>query len=918
MPYFVDADEYFGPSEGVILHYGVLMRSGRYPWGSGEDPYQRLKGTQAFLHRVNELKKSGKTEAEVAQLEGFKNTEELRNEIAIAKHEKRKEESRRVLNYKDKGWSDKAVAEKLGISESQVRNYQKPNAIANAIKFDNAHQMLAEQVMRTGYLDVSKGIESQMKITEDMKEKVLHSLRKEGYVTHVIREKQAYGESIPVTVLAKEGTTWKDVLNNRDKIVSFYGEVDAKARIEREKSGLSDYGLLDPISIDPKRLAIKYGEDGGGERDGVMYIRPGAKDLDMGGNQYAQVRIKVGDSHYLKGMAVLSDDIPKGADILFHTPKAKTDNKLDVLKPLKNSEDNPFGAVVKQLTTEDGKKLTSAINIVNSDESWDTWSKTLASQFLSKQSTKLARTQLELSQANRKAELDEILALENPTIKQHMLQKFADSADASAVHLKAASIPGQKTHVLMPLTSMKPNEVYAPNFKNGDRVVLIRYPHAGPFEIPELVVNNNNKEGAKLLGKNSRNAIGINSKVAEQLSGADFDGDTVVVVPNNSGRIKTQNKLKDLENFDPHTRYALPKLKEEEAAKDPRYLKKASVGTEMGKITNLIGDMQLQGANPDEVARAVKHSMVVIDAYKHQLDYKTSAIDNDISGLKAKYQKDGGAATLITRASSKQGLPEMRVARYKNNEGGPVDPETGELRYVPTNRTKTKWHQQKDGRWVPEETDELVVRREHARMTLVKDAHELSSGTPMEEIYADYANGMKGLANKARLELMATPNLKRDPDARKKYAEEVSSLEDKLILAKTNAPREREAQRLAALKIKAIEDENPQMDKDDLKKAKAQALRTARDRTGASKNRIVPTDKEWEAIQAGAISHTKLKEILANGDQEAIVKLATPKDQKTLRKSQISLIKSMAASGYTQAEIAERLGVSPTTVNGYL
>ena len=51
----------------------------------------------------------------------------------------------------------------------------------------------------------------------------------------------------------------------------------------------------------------------------------------------------------------------------------------------------------------------------------------------------------------------------------------------------------------------------------------------------------------------------------------------------------------------------------------------------MGKISNLITDMTLLGASEDKLARAVRHSMVVIDDEKHHLDYKQSEKDNNIA-----------------------------------------------------------------------------------------------------------------------------------------------------------------------------------------------------------------------------------------------------------------------------------------------
>ena len=42
-------------TEDELQHYGMPKRSGRYPWGSGDDPYQH--GSGDFLGRVDELRK---------------------------------------------------------------------------------------------------------------------------------------------------------------------------------------------------------------------------------------------------------------------------------------------------------------------------------------------------------------------------------------------------------------------------------------------------------------------------------------------------------------------------------------------------------------------------------------------------------------------------------------------------------------------------------------------------------------------------------------------------------------------------------------------------------------------------------------------------------------------------------------------
>lgn len=898
-------------------HAGPIPHSGRYKWGSGANPYQRYKD---FNDLTVVLANKGMSEKEIAQNFGFSSVTELRDYKSIASTRQRSLAISQVTSYRDRGWSVDAISEKTGIPANTVRDYLKPEADRKAQKFETAVDTLRAQADSKKYLDVSHGTEDAMGVPKLTKDRAIRALKTEGYETYTIKvESVGTNERTSTLVLVPPGTTFKDAYANRFSIEPFSGSV------ESNKTNLE--GWVPPLSVDPKRVSVRYKEDGGAKEDGVMYLRPGVKDLSMGGSLYSQVRIQVGDSHYLKGVAMYKDDLPEGTDILFNSPKSKSVGKFATMKPLKTVKDangkevpdpdNPFGSTIRKQIKEvvNGKmKATSAVNIVNEEETWDVWSKNLSPQFLAKQSIPLAKAQLDLTRANKKAELDEIMSITNPTVKKQMLLKYADSADASAVHLKAAALPGQKTHVILPVTSLKDNEIYAPNFRNGDRVVLVRYPHAGTFEIPELTVNNRNRSAEKMIGK-AKAAVGINHKVAEKLSGADFDGDTVVVIPNNNGRIKSSKSLKGLADFDAKERYGPP------ANMDPdkppyRLMKKTEIQAEMGKVSNLITDMNIGGANDAEMARAARHSMVVIDAHKHKLDYKRSEVDNDIPDLRRKYQdkgngKYGGASTLLSKAKGDETVPDRRLR--KASEGGPIDKKTGEIVYVNTGKMKKK--KLPDGTWV--ESDSPLLTRV-TKMESVKDANTLSSGTPIEKLYGDHANEMKVLGNKARLEYLKTGKQERKPEAARKYKDEVDSLETKLRIARSNAPKERQAQRLANTIVKEKKDANPLMDKDEEKKVKGQALAIARERTGAKKARIVPTDREWEAIQAGAVSENRLTMILQNGDREAITKLATPKPTTTLSPARQSLIRSMSASGYTQAEIAKKLGISVSTVNNYL
>ena len=133
-------------------------------------------------------------------------------------------------------------------------------------------------------------------------------------------------------------------------------------------------------------------------------------------------------------------------------------------------------------------------------------------------------------------------------------------------------------------------------------------------------------------------------------------------------------------------------------------------------------------------------------------------------------------------------------------------------------------------------------------------------------------------------------------------------------MALSNAPRERQAQLLANTVVQAKRKANPHLEPPEVKKIKAQALNEARHRTGAKKERVDITQSEWDAIQAGAISNNKLTRILANADLDQVRTLATPRTPTLMTSAKQNRAASMLASGYTQAEVADALGVSLTTL----
>lgn len=914
--------------EDMLMHYGIPRRSGRYPWGSGDNPYQH---SGDFLSRVNELKKSnftftdadGKTytgEVAIAKSMGLSTTQ-FRTQVSLAKDERRSADVATAKALREKGYSLNEIAKKMGFNnDSSVRSLLNEHAEARMNQAKATAEFLKKQIAEKGMIDVGTGVEKELGISKEKMKEAIYILEMEGYQVFVggVPQVTNPGRQTNIKVLCPPGTEHKEIYN-------FENVKSVRDYISHDDGDTFDPKWVYPKSMDSSRLKIRYAEDGGIQKDGVVEIRRGVDDLSLGPSHYAQVRILVDKTHYIKGMAFYSDDLPDGVDVLFNTNKKKGTPMKDVLKKIKDDPNNPFGSLIKDGINDpdggddqrggqsyyydkNGKKQLSLINKRAEEGDWGEWADKLPSQFLSKQSLALVNKQLNLAASDKMAEFDEICSLTNPTVKKSLLKSFADDCDAAAVHLQAAALPRQKYQVILPITSMKDNEVYAPNYKDGETVALIRYPHGGTFEIPILKVNNKQAEARKVLGNTPKDAVGINSKVAERLSGADFDGDTVMVIPCNSSnskvKITSTPPLKGLEGFDPKLEYG---GKPAGTFKEMKNTQK-----EMGVISNLITDMTLKGATQDELARAVRHSMVVIDAEKHKLDYKQSEVDNGIKALKKKYQgsvdENGryheGASTLISKAKSETSVPKR--------QGSPrIDELTGE--YI--------WKTTDDPTYVDKKTGKVKERTQQStKMAETKDAYSLISetDTPIERAYANYANKLKALGNQARLEILATQKIPYSASAKETYFDEWKSLDSKLSIALKNAPKERQAQTIANAVVAAKKKDNPDMTKGEIKKASQQALTQARALVGAKREAIKITDREWEAIQAGAISENQLKQIINNADIDGLRQRAMPRSTTTLSVAKQNKIASMNASGYSTSEIAEALGISTSTVHKYL
>ena len=898
-------------TDNELKHYGMPRRSGRYPWGSGKDPYQR---TGDFLTRIDNLKKQGLTEKEIADAFGLTTTQ-LRAQKSIANAERRATLVATAQGLREKGYSLQQIATEMGFkNDSSVRSLLNEKSAQRMDQAQNVKELLKKHIDEKGMIDVGVGVERELGVSAEKLNQALYMLEQEGYQVYTGRIEQVTnkGQFTTMKVIGKPDSEYKDMYDpTKVHSIRDYNTETGECNVD---------AFVYPKSLDINRVKVRYAEEGGVTKDGTIEIRRGVQDLDLGNSHYAQVRILVDNDRYLKGMAVYKDDsnFPDGVDVVFNTNKSKDKAPRDVFKEIKDDPVNPFGSTIKSngqsyyIDKKTGKRELSLINKKSEEGDWNDWKDFLPSQFLSKQNLPLIKKQLSLTLADREAEFDEIMSIPNGTVRKNLLNTFADDCDGAAVHLKAAALPRQKYQVILPIDSLKDNEVYAPNFKNGESVALIRYPHGGTFEIPILKVNNKNKDAVNMIGSNPKDAICINSKNAERLSGADFDGDTVMVIPTGKGvNITSTAPLKGLVTFD--------NKKEYPATPNSVKMKKENVGREMGVISNLITDMTLKGASTEELTRAVKHSMVVIDAYKHKLDYKKSEQDNGIAALKKKYQTSidengnvhtGGASTLISRAKGEVRIDKRVGSPKVNQKGKPwYDPslEEGALIYKSVKET-----------YVDKNGKTQVRTQTSTKMAEARDARTLSSGRPQEEIYADYANNLKSLANRARKAMIDTPDKKYSPDAKKTYAAQYDSLMHKLNQSLMNAPRERQAQLLATSVVKAKIEANPNMEKEEKKKIKQKALTEARNKLGAKRTTVDVTDDEWEAIEAGAISPNKLSQILQNTDTAVIREKATPKVKNTLSEAKVNKLKCMVASGYSNAEIAEALGVSPSTVTKYL
>ena len=984
-----DVNEYKAYEEfedGLYLeHYGTPRHSGRYPWGSGENPYQHESAD--WLGRVDKLRARGMDTKQIARAMGCTMTQ-LKAWESVAKNERKNAQITWCKKLAEEGRTVAEIEKITGIKDRTVRNYLESDRDVKPLQAQATAKFLEEQVDKKGYIDIGKGTEKDivavdgtLGITRNKMQEAIEIMRKDGYDIYT-------GLKIPQATNPKQMTTrvvackFPEGMTDKEKYKELYsardaGKIESIAEYHSDDAGLTWNAPKPPVSIDSKRVKVVYAEEGGIEKDGVIEIRRGVPDLSLGDSHYSQVRIAVDGTHYLKGMAVYRDgkDMPDGVDILFNTNKHSDKKMIDgdngVLKPMKEDPShkgkidqlNPFGAVIMKDGQSDyvdpktGEKKQSAINKIHDEGDWGEYTKELPAQFLSKQNTALIKKQLDYSIQDVKNEFNDIMAIDNPTIRKYYLEKFASSCDSKAVSLKASSLPRQKYQVILPVPSLKDDEVYAPNYRDGEQVALIRFPHGSTAEIPILTVNNKNKDAIKMLGKAPIDAVCINKNNADRLSGADFDGDDVLVIPTGRGnKVKINNEapLKGLVGYDAKEEYGTTVETDKNGKKI--YVNKNGVPIkpmderntqiQMGKVTNLITDMTIAGASSDDIAKAIRHSQTVIDAKKHHLDWKQSEIDNDIQSLKVLYQRRydengelhiGGASTLLSRAKNKKAYPETNGQIHYNQigkswydpnlpEGALILKKSGRI-YEETKPVKDEngniMYYEDTGKMIKEKTGKTKLATvDRPQMAMTNDARTLISAIRSEPelLYADYANQLKALANESRKTIMYTKGLQYNPSAKKEYAKEVESLKAKLDQAYRAKPKEARAQNIALGIVNEKIREEPDISNKDLKKVRQVAIETARAQVGVNREskEIKLSDREWAAIQSGAISNNFLEEILDNTNPDSLRERATPSNGRALSNAQEAKIRNMHNGFYTIAEIADAMGVSTSTVSRVL
>ena len=188
--------------------------SGRYPFGSGERAHQHSWDT---LTRINKLKAQGMSDKEIAKAMGWTmevydkktkqmttegNTSRYKAEKEIAVHEVAMDKYDEVTWYRThndpktgKPYTTSEIARLMGFkNESSLRSFEESSKFSSESPIFKAAEQVKANIERTGYLDVGKGTNLYLGITDDRMKTVLAVLEKEGYqVVNDVQVKQLNG-----------------------------------------------------------------------------------------------------------------------------------------------------------------------------------------------------------------------------------------------------------------------------------------------------------------------------------------------------------------------------------------------------------------------------------------------------------------------------------------------------------------------------------------------------------------------------------------------------------------------------------------------------------------------------------------------------------------------------------------------------
>ena len=156
-------------------HDGLTPHSGRYPWGSGENAYQH---SVSFMGNYKKLRDSGMTDKEIADYFGMSTTE-LRSRKSISSGQIKAANRAKAIDLHERGWSNMAISEKLGVSDKTIGNYLREADQAKQDKNQVVMDILKEQVDKKEFLDVGAGVEFQLGVSETRMKNALKELERQ-------------------------------------------------------------------------------------------------------------------------------------------------------------------------------------------------------------------------------------------------------------------------------------------------------------------------------------------------------------------------------------------------------------------------------------------------------------------------------------------------------------------------------------------------------------------------------------------------------------------------------------------------------------------------------------------------------------------------------------------------------------------